>query len=149
MVNAYGLACPLTKQLMRDPVVAGDGWAQPLASTLRSGPAHKAVMLAQATGCMCAAQAVACHLVTQPRACCHLAECSPAHSDAVRVTCSGERHSLTTPVCGRYTYERSAIEAWLSQHGVSPITKLPLPGQSELVPNLTMRSAIHLLIPQH
>ena len=73
MVNTYGLACPLTKQVMRDPVVAGDG----------------------------------------------------------------------------YTYERSAIEHWLGQHTISPITKQPLPDSSDLVPNLTMRSAIQLLIPQH
>ena len=73
MVNMYGLACPLTKQLMRDPVVAGDG----------------------------------------------------------------------------YTYERAAIESWLGQHASSPITKQPLPDSSDLVPNLTMRSAIQLLIPQH
>ena len=56
---------------------------------------------------------------------------------------------LSCVLWGRYTYERSAIEGWLSLHGVSPITKQPLPSQSELVPNLTMRSAIHLLIPQH
>ena len=73
MVNTYGLACPLTKQVMRDPVVAGDG----------------------------------------------------------------------------YTYERSAIEHWLGQHTISPITRQPLPDSSDLVPNLTMRSAIQLLIPQH
>ena len=52
------------------------------------------------------------------------------------------------PCCARYTYERVAIEGWLRQHGVSPITKKPLPSHSELVPNHTMRSAIHLLIPQ-
>ena len=73
MVSTYGLACPLTKQVMRDPVVAGDG----------------------------------------------------------------------------YTYERAAIEHWLGQHSISPITKQPLPDGSDLVPNLTMRSAIQLLIPQH
>lgn len=51
--------------------------------------------------------------------------------------------------CCRYTYERSAIEKWLREHGASPITQKPLPSHSELVPNHTMRSAIHLLIPQH
>lgn len=73
MARLYGLTCPLTKQLMRDPVVAGDG----------------------------------------------------------------------------YTYERAAIEAWLHRNDTSPITRKPLSSTSELVPNLTMRSAIHLLIPQH
>jgi hypothetical protein len=71
MASLYGLACPLTRQLMRDPVVASDG----------------------------------------------------------------------------YTYERAAIEAWMESRAVSPITRAPLPGR-ELVPNLTMRSAISLLIPR-
>ena len=71
MASLYGLACPLTKQLMRNPVVAADG----------------------------------------------------------------------------YTYERAAIERWMAGCTRSPITSAPLPSQ-ELVPNLTMRSAISLLIPR-
>ena len=71
MASLYGLACPITKELMRDPVVASDG----------------------------------------------------------------------------YTYERSAIEAWMGKTMLSPITHAPLP-HKDLVPNLTMRSAISLLIPR-
>ena len=71
MASLYGLACPLTQQLMRDPVVASDG----------------------------------------------------------------------------YTYERAAIEDWMDTCMTSPITHAPLPHR-ELVPNLTMRSAISLLIPR-
>lgn len=46
-----------------------------------------------------------------------------------------------------YTYERSAIEAWLEKHDVSPITNEDLTGRrKELVPNMTMRVAIQLLV---
>ncbi len=46
-----------------------------------------------------------------------------------------------------YTYERSAIEAWLGKHGTSPMTHKPLANR-ELVPNMTMRVAIQLLVSQ-
>ena len=45
-----------------------------------------------------------------------------------------------------YTYERAAITKWLQQNETSPITKAPLQ-HKDMVPNLTMRSAIQLLIP--
>ncbi len=47
----------------------------------------------------------------------------------------------------QYTYERRAIEAWMAAHSDSPMTSAALP-HKELVPNLTMRSAIQLLIPR-
>jgi hypothetical protein len=44
-----------------------------------------------------------------------------------------------------FTYERAAIEDWLSVHGTSPVTLAsPFP-ITDLVPNLTMRAAMHLL----
>ncbi|KAL0029838.1 hypothetical protein WJX77_003070 [Trebouxia sp. C0004] len=45
-----------------------------------------------------------------------------------------------------YTYERAAITKWLERNEASPITKAPLQ-HKDMVPNLTMRSAIQLLIP--
>ena len=45
-----------------------------------------------------------------------------------------------------YTYERAAITKWLERNETSPITKAPLQ-HKDMVPNLTMRSAIQLLIP--
>lgn len=45
-----------------------------------------------------------------------------------------------------YTYERAAITKWLEQNETSPITEAPLQ-HKDMVPNLTMRSAIQLLIP--
>ena len=45
-----------------------------------------------------------------------------------------------------YTYERAAITKWLERNDTSPITKAPLQ-HKDMVPNLTMRSAIQLLIP--
>ena len=45
-----------------------------------------------------------------------------------------------------YTYERAAITKWLEQNETSPTTKAPLQ-HKDMVPNLTMRSAIQLLIP--
>lgn len=44
-----------------------------------------------------------------------------------------------------YTYEKAAIQAWLTSHDVSPVTQHKLP-HKELVPNLTMRSAMRLLL---
>lgn len=44
-----------------------------------------------------------------------------------------------------YTYEKAAIQAWLTSHDVSPVTHHKLP-HKELVPNLTMRSAMRLLL---
>lgn len=45
-----------------------------------------------------------------------------------------------------FTYERSAIEGWLAQNNKSPMTKQLLLHR-DLVPNLTMRAAIKLLVP--
>lgn len=45
-----------------------------------------------------------------------------------------------------YTYERAAITKWLEQNEISPMTEAPLQ-HKDMVPNLTMRSAIQLLIP--
>ena len=45
-----------------------------------------------------------------------------------------------------YTYERAAITKWLEQNETSPITEAALQ-HKDMVPNLTMRSAIQLLIP--
>ena len=45
-----------------------------------------------------------------------------------------------------YTYERAAITRWLEQNETSPITEAALQ-HKDMVPNLTMRSAIQLLIP--
>ena len=45
-----------------------------------------------------------------------------------------------------YTYERAAITKWLERNETSPTTKAPLQ-HKDMVPNLTMRSAIQLLIP--
>lgn len=45
-----------------------------------------------------------------------------------------------------FTYERSAIEGWLAQNNKSPMTQQPLLHR-DLVPNLTMRAAIKLLVP--
>jgi hypothetical protein len=47
-----------------------------------------------------------------------------------------------------YTYERRAIEEWMSRSMISPKTGTPLPNK-ELVPNLTLRASISLLIPRH
>ncbi|BDA43432.1 probable serine/threonine-protein phosphatase 6 regulatory ankyrin repeat subunit [Coccomyxa sp. Obi] len=71
MAEAYQLTCPITKELMRDPVVASDG----------------------------------------------------------------------------YTYERAAIEAWMADSMVSPRTGQPL-RHKDLVPNLTLRASISILIPR-
>ena len=71
MAEAYQLTCPITKELMRDPVVASDG----------------------------------------------------------------------------YTYERAAIEAWMAESMVSPRTGQPLK-HKDLVPNLTLRASISILIPR-
>ena len=43
-------------------------------------------------------------------------------------------------------YERSAIQKWFQSETVSPVSNKPLP-HTELVPNLTMTSAIRLLMP--
>ena len=45
-----------------------------------------------------------------------------------------------------YTYERAAITRWLERNETSPVTEAPLQ-HKDMVPNLTMRSAIQLLIP--
>ena len=40
-----------------------------------------------------------------------------------------------------YTYEATAIAAWMARHSTSPMTNLPL-AHSGLTPNLVLRSAI-------
>lgn len=40
-----------------------------------------------------------------------------------------------------YTYDRDAIEKWLSKNGNSPMTNVPLPNK-ELIPNQSLLSAI-------
>jgi hypothetical protein len=40
-----------------------------------------------------------------------------------------------------YTYDRKAIELWLSTNDTSPMTNLRLPNKS-LIPNHSLRSAI-------
>jgi hypothetical protein len=44
-----------------------------------------------------------------------------------------------------YTYERDAIEAWLSGNGTSPMNNLPLEDKS-LVPNLTLMTAMDIVL---
>ena len=50
---------------------------------------------------------------------------------------------MTNPVIGSdgHTYEKTAIEQWLSVHTVSPITKAPM-NKSHLVPNIALRNTI-------
>jgi hypothetical protein len=40
-----------------------------------------------------------------------------------------------------YTYEKVAIEGWLSAHNTSPLSNAPLP-HKQLTPNFGLRSAI-------
>jgi Mg-chelatase subunit ChlD len=50
---------------------------------------------------------------------------------------------MTNPVIGSdgHTYEKTAIEQWLSVHNVSPLTKAPM-NKSQLVPNIALRNTI-------
>lgn len=47
-----------------------------------------------------------------------------------------------------YTYERSAIEAWLSTKDTSPLTNLPL-DDKVLYPNLTLMTAMKVVLGEH
>lgn len=47
-----------------------------------------------------------------------------------------------------HTYERSALAAWLRDHGTSPVTGQLL-ASKEVVPNHTLRSLIHRLAEVH
>ena len=57
--------------------------------------------------------------------------------------CPITRQIMRDPVMDRdgYSYERSAIEAWVRDHGTSPMTRSPLTLQ-ELVPNRSLRNTI-------
>jgi hypothetical protein len=46
------------------------------------------------------------------------------------------------------TYERSAIEAWLSQHDTSPMTNMKLDSK-KVKPNLMVRKAIQDFVKKH
>lgn len=41
-----------------------------------------------------------------------------------------------------FTYERAAIEAWLTRRATSPMTNLPMPGPWSFVPNRNLRAQI-------
>ena len=47
-----------------------------------------------------------------------------------------------------YTYERSAIEAWLFNKDTSPLTNLPL-DDKVLYPNLTLITAMKVVLGEH
>ena len=51
---------------------------------------------------------------------------------------------MTDPVCDKEgnTFERSAIESWLSQHGTSPLTRTTMT-IADLVPNRALKDAIN------
>lgn len=40
-----------------------------------------------------------------------------------------------------HSYERTALEAWLAQHSISPVTGRPLP-HTRIVENVLIRTAI-------
>ena len=44
-----------------------------------------------------------------------------------------------------HSYERSAIEEWLSHHNTSPLTNLKLP-HKHLVPNRAIKSAVQSIL---
>jgi hypothetical protein len=60
--------------------------------------------------------------------------------------CPLTRKLMSDPVVAAdgFTYERAAIEAWLAEHGTSPLTRQAVASR-ELLPNLTMKAAIGLL----
>lgn len=47
-----------------------------------------------------------------------------------------------------YTYERDAIEGWLSTKDTSPLTNLPL-ADKVVVPNLTLMAAMRVVLGEH
>ena len=49
------------------------------------------------------------------------------------------------PTLCRYTYERAAIESWLSRNSTSPLTNLEM-ADHELIPNLTLRKAMQAVL---
>ena len=82
----------------------------------------------------------------------------PPASSSVEVRRAAEASGLCCPltkdlmsdpvvlISDGYTYERAAINKWLEKNETSPVTKAALQNK-DMVPNLTMRSAIQLLIP--
>ena len=82
----------------------------------------------------------------------------PSLSSSVEIRRAAEASGLCCPltkdlmsdpvvlISDGYTYERAAITRWLERNDTSPITKAVLQNK-DMVPNLTMRSAIQLLIP--
>lgn len=82
----------------------------------------------------------------------------PSLSTSVEIRRAAEASGLCCPltkdlmsdpvvlISDGYTYERAAITKWLEQNDTSPTTKAALQNK-DMVPNLTMRSAIQLLIP--
>ena len=66
-----------------------------------------------------------------------------------RLPCGSQVCGKTScdPCCPSWMqYERSAIQKWFQSETFSPVSNKPLP-HTELVPNLTMTSAIRLLMP--
>lgn len=51
---------------------------------------------------------------------------------------------MTDPVIAPdgFTYERSAIENWMTRAQTSPMTNLPMPQGGDLVPNVNLRGQI-------
>lgn len=82
----------------------------------------------------------------------------PLASSSVEVRRAAEASGLCCPltkdlmsdpvvlISDGYTYERAAINKWLEKNETSPVTQAALQNK-DTVPNLTMRSAIQLLIP--
>lgn len=70
-------------------------------------------------------------------------------AEAYQLTCPITRELMRDPVVASdgYTYERAAIEAWMAASMVSPRTGQPLK-HCDLVPNLTLRASISILIPR-
>ena len=129
MAEIYGLACPITKELMQDPVVASDG-----ERLLSDGSSDRSNLHIH-------------RLVLQS---CSTAWQGADAQEIVLVSVRGEYClKLASSIAG-YTYERAAIQKLLECPGQaeSPITHALLP-HKDLVPNLTMRSAISLLIPKN
>ena len=60
------------------------------------------------------------------------------------------RQSSTAPVVDKYgdTYQRSAIERWVSEHNSSPISRLPLT-LSDLSPNRALADLIEAWLTEH
>lgn len=55
------------------------------------------------------------------------------------------RYAVQVIAADGHSYEREAIEAWLSDHNTSPITNLALP-HKQLVPNRAVKSAIQTIL---